>query len=244
MQALLLCAGLGSRMKDLTKDTPKAMVQVNGKPLIAHNLEKLKAAGFTTVVVNVHHFAAQILDYLKAQNNFGLDIRISDESKQLLDTGGAIKKAWSLVDDSLPLLVHNVDIISDLDLAGLMAAHIAENRLATLAVKTRKTTRYLMVEEETLHLAGWTNITTGEVKLSRITTLMVTNYGFSGIHIVSRAMVDLFPEEDAFSIIDVYLDAAKTKDVIVHPHEDDVWVDVGKPENVEVAEKVLRKLLS
>ena len=240
MQALLLCAGLGTRLKHLTENTPKALVEVSGKPLIAWNLEKLKKAGFTKVVVNVHHFAQQIKDYLRTHDNFDLDIRISDETEQLLDTGGAIKQATSFIDTSEPLLVHNVDILTDLDLGEMIAAHRFSKRVATLAVRTRKTSRYLMFEEEAMQLTGWTNISTGETKLSRITTLMVANYGFSGVHIVNASLFDFFPEEDVFSIIDVYLKAASTSDVYAFPHEEDAWFDVGKPESIGLAERGMK----
>ena len=242
MQALLLCAGLGTRLQHLTANTPKALVQVNGKPLLAWNLEKLKRAGFTKVIVNVHHFAQQIKDYIAEGEDFGMDIIISDESADLLDTGGAIKHAMRFIDASEPLLVHNVDVITDLDLAGMMEAHRASERVATLAVRTRKTSRYLVFEEESMQLTGWTNISTGENKLSRITTLMVTNYGFSGVHIVNASLFNFFPEEASFSIIDVYLEAARTKDVYAFPHEEDAWFDVGNPERVVEAERGLRRM--
>jgi len=244
MQALLLCAGLGSRMKHLTDDRPKALVEVNGKPLLAWNLEKLKAAGFTKVIVNVHHFADQIISYLQDQDNFGLEIHISDERDQLLDTGGAVKRAMEYIDSAKPLLIHNVDIISDVDLTAMMQAHLEGDQLATLAVRTRKTTRYLMFEEETLHLTGWTNIVSQEVKLSRITTMMVANYGFSGIHIINSAISSYFPGINNFSMIDVYLGAAKINNILGYPHEDDIWLDVGKPENVQLAEKALKKIMN
>ena len=229
-------------MKHLTKDTPKALVPVNGKPLIAWNLEKLKKAGFQKVIVNVHHYAQQIKDYLKEQDYFGLDIQISDESKQLLETGGAIKHARNYIDTVEPLLIHNVDIITDLDLTDLMASHQANDGIATLAVRSRQTSRYLIFEEESLHLTGWTNIKTKETKLSRVTTLMVANFGFSGVHVIDPSLFDFFPKEKAFSIIDVYLKAARTKNVYAYPHEKDIWYDVGKPESVELAEKALEKI--
>jgi len=242
MQALLLCAGLGSRMKELTKDKPKALVPLHDKPLLAWNMEKLKVAGFKKVVVNVHHFADQIEAYLKEKDNFGLEVHISDERSQLLDTGGALKAAMKYLDPTEPTLIHNVDIISDIGLMALMTAHRAGDQLATLAVRTRKTSRYLMFEEETKHLTGWTNIKTNEVKLSRITTMMVSNFGFSGIHVVNPEMQSFFPEEEAFSMIDVYLEAARNQNIQAYPHDDDVWLDVGKPENVALAEKTLEKM--
>lgn len=242
MQALLLCAGLGSRMKHLTKDKPKALVEVNGKPLLAWNLEKLKASGYTKVIINVHHFADQIISYLKEQDNFGLEIHISDERDQLLDTGGAVKLAMEFIDSDAPLLIHNVDIISDIDLRAMMQSHLEGDQLATLAVRTRKTTRYLMFEEETMHLTGWTNIVSKEIKLSRITTMMVTNYGFSGIHIIDADISRYYPSINSFSMIDVYLEAAKINNILAYPHEDDIWLDVGKPENIELAERALKKM--
>ena len=153
-QAMIFAAGLGTRLKPLTDTMPKALVRVGGQPLLWHVIMKLKKAGYERIVVNVHHFASQITDYLAANDHFGLDIRISDETEALLETGGGIKKALPLFDPSEPILIHNVDILSNLDLNALpMDAPL-------LVVSERKTKRYLMFDDE-MRLHGWTNIETG-----------------------------------------------------------------------------------
>jgi hypothetical protein len=181
-QAMIFAAGLGTRLKPLTDTMPKALVRVGVQPLLWHVVQKLKAAGYERIVVNVHHFAQQIVDYLKAQDNFGLDIRISDESDQLLETGGGIKKALPLFDPTEPILIHNVDILSNLDLTGGLspvcevhgdcppvssastpASNSASTPIALLIVSRRQTKRYLLFDD-TMRLQGWTNIETGEVR--------------------------------------------------------------------------------
>lgn len=156
-QAMIFAAGLGTRLKPLTDTMPKALVPVGGQPLLYHVVMRLKEAGFERIVVNVHHFADQIIDYLKVNENFGLDIRISDEREQLLETGGGIKKAMPLFDPNSPILIHNVDILSNLDLRRLpMDAPL-------LVVSQRQTKRYLLFDDD-MRLQGWTNIETGELK--------------------------------------------------------------------------------
>ena len=174
-QAMIFAAGLGTRLKPLTDTMPKALVKVGGQPLLWHVVQKLKAAGFERIVVNVHHFAQQIVDYLAVNDNLGLDIRISDETSGLLETGGGIKKALPLFDPSEPILIHNVDILSNLDLTGGLSpvceageAHgdcplCESNPDALLLVSQRKTKRYLLFDDEMI-LDGWTNIETGEVR--------------------------------------------------------------------------------
>lgn len=161
MQAMIFAAGLGTRLKPLTDTMPKALVRVGDKSLIERVIEKLKGAGADRIVVNVHHFASQIVDYLKDNANFGTDIRVSDETDKLLDTGGGIKKAASLFDADRPVLIHNVDILSNVDLAHLYAMH--GDCAATLVVSSRKTKRYLLFDGD-MRLKGWTNIETGEVR--------------------------------------------------------------------------------
>lgn len=172
-QAMIFAAGLGTRLKPLTDRMPKAMVPVGGEPLLRHVIFRLRDAGFTRIVVNVHHFAQQITDYLKANNNFGLDIRVSDETASLLDTGGGIRRAAELFDPRYPILIHNVDILSNVDLAHFYAfdpkvacadcgvPHLLAG--AQLLVSWRKTKRYLLFNDRML-LVGWVNIETGEVR--------------------------------------------------------------------------------
>jgi len=162
-QAMIFAAGLGTRLKPLTDTMPKALVRVGGEPLLWHVVQRLKAAGYAHIVVNVHHFAQQIVDYLREQNNFGIDIRISDESEQLLETGGGIKKAIPLFDDEEePVLIHNVDILDNVDYDWFHRQHRSDED-AVLLVSRRKTRRYLLFDSA-MRLMGWTNIETGEVK--------------------------------------------------------------------------------
>lgn len=171
MQAMIFAAGLGTRLRPLTDKMPKALVEVDGKPLIEHVIEKLRKSGFTSIVVNVHHFSNQIIDYLNA-HHFGVDIRISDETDKLLDTGGGLRKAAHLFNPDEQVLIHNVDILSNADLrtfyeqGPLMTNYATGGKMkaaATLLVSWRKTKRYLLFDAD-MRLVGWTNIETGEVK--------------------------------------------------------------------------------
>ena len=161
-QAMILAAGLGTRLRPLTDTIPKALVPVQGKPLLAHVIERLQAAGYQRIVVNVHHFADQIEQYLRINQNFGLDIAISDERQQLLDTGGGLKKAAPLFDPDEPVLIHNVDILDNVDYEWFYRQHLPEED-AVLLVSRRDTKRYLLFDSA-MRLMGWTNIETGEVK--------------------------------------------------------------------------------
>ncbi len=241
MKALLFSAGLGTRLRPITDNKPKAMVEVAGKPLLQWNIENLKRAGIEEIVVNIHHFPDQIIDFLKKNKNFGLEVHISDERDQLLDTGGGLAKASHYFLEE-PFLVHNVDILSDIDFNALMEHHFDTDAIATLAVSSRKTSRYLMFADENSILTGWTNIKTGDIKISRITTDMITNYAFSGIQIIDPKIFDYFQEEEKFSIIDLYLNVAKTEKIVCYEHDDKNWLDVGKPENIEKAARLLKKL--
>ena len=163
MKAMIFAAGLGTRLKPLTDNKPKALVEVGGKTMLELVILKLKEAGFNEIVINIHHFGQQIIDYLKANNNFGLTIHISDERDYLLDTGGGIKKATPFLMGNEPFLVHNVDIFSNVDLRQLYENHLKSGATATLLVSQRKTARYLLFNKEN-KLCGWHNNETGEVK--------------------------------------------------------------------------------
>ena len=161
---MIFAAGLGSRLKPLTDSMPKALVPIAGRPMLEHVILKLKASGFTEIVINIHHFGEQILDFLKANDNFGLTIHISDEREQLLDTGGGVRKACTFFEHSdEPFLVHNVDILSDVDLKELYDYHLQNGSVATLLASRRKTSRYLLFDTDR-RLCGWINKDTGQVK--------------------------------------------------------------------------------
>lgn len=237
-QAMIFAAGLGTRLRPLTDDRPKALVEVEGRTLLEHTILRLKDAGFARIVVNVHHFADQIIDFLKAHDHFGLDIRVSDERNQLLDTGGGVKAALPLIAGDEPLLIHNVDIVSTIDLLALYSSHIGqqERTAATLAINQRKTSRYLMFDDA-LDLSGWTNISTGEVKGK-----MGEKYAFAGIHVIDPTLLPalMAQPEDSFPIVPFYLSVCGQ----MRLHGQDVtaykWEDCGKVESLAHAAAILR----
>ena len=241
MQAMIFAAGLGTRLKPLTDSIPKALVSVGGEPLLKRVIFQLKDAGFTRIVVNVHHFSQQIIDYLRENNNFGMDIRISDESDKLLETGGGIKKAWPLFDQTEPILIHNVDILSNVNLQKFYQnAPLA----ARLLVSERKTKRYLLFDD-TMRLVGWTNIETGEVKspYPGLNPKDYQMYAFSGIHMVAPSLFPLMEDEpDKFPIMDFYLRHCDKVRIEGYVKNDLKLMDVGKQETLKEAEAFLKEL--
>ena len=242
-QAMIFAAGLGTRLKPLTDTMPKALVRIGGEPLIKHVILRLKDAGFQRIVVNVHHFAQQIIDYLEENEHFGLDIRISDETEQLLETGGGIKKARDLFDPHSPVLIHNVDILSNVDLKAFYDHACTSGAEATLLVSERQTKRYLLFDDE-YRLVGWTNKETGEVKSphnwvkDELQSLQML--AFSGIHVFSPAlfpMMDQWP--DRFPIIDFYLKACATHPLSGYVADNLRMIDVGKLDSLQQAEEFL-----
>ena len=249
-QAMIFAAGLGTRLKPLTDTMPKALVRVGGQPLLWHVVQKLKAAGFERIVVNVHHFAQQIVDYLRDNDNFGLDIRISDETDGLLETGGGIKKALPLFDPDSPVLIHNVDILSNLNISGLykLAASDAAADAdvdAMLVVSNRQTKRYLLFDDE-MRLTGWKNVETGEVRgplaAHPSSADSMDMLAFSGIHVVSPRLAPLFAEmPERFGIIDFYLKYCQQCTFLGYEQKDLRLLDVGKLETLEQAEQFLNQ---
>ena len=242
-QAMIFAAGLGTRLKPLTDTMPKALVRIGGEPLIKHVILRLKEAGFQRIVVNVHHFAQQIIDYLEENEHFGLDIRISDETEQLLETGGGIKKARDLFDPHSPVLIHNVDILSNVDLTAFYDHACTSGAEATLLVSERQTKRYLLFDD-VYRLVGWTNKETGEVKSphnwvkDELQSLQML--AFSGIHVFSPAlfpMMDQWP--DRFPIIDFYLKACATHPLSGYVADNLRMIDVGKLDSLQQAEEFL-----
>ena len=242
MNALILAAGLGTRLGDLTSDRPKALVEVSGKTMLEHQLHHLSAAGFDRFVINIHHFAPKVKAFLEEHRNFGLDIRLSDESDLLLDTGGGIRKAMHMCGDGQPVLVHNVDIFSSTDLRSLYEGHLESGADSTLLVAARSTSRYLYFDSDSM-LRGWSNEKTGQVRspYPGFDKTGYTPYAFQGIHVLSPSLLPLLDEipEQRFSITDFYVDNAarlKLRSVISNPRE---WVDAGKPETLPVAAAVI-----
>ena len=225
---MIFAAGLGTRLKPLTDTMPKALVPVGGRPLLLHVIMKLKDSGFERIVVNVHHFAQQIIDYLAANQNFGLDIRISDESEKLLETGGGIKKALPLFDPHSPILIHNVDILSNVDLSQL------DVDVPTLVVSERKTKRYLQFDES-MQLIGWKNIETGEVKGREGRSL-----AFSGIHVFHPSLFPLLNDwPERFPVMDFYLKVCAHHLVRGVEVKNLQLLDVGKLDTLEQAKSFI-----
>ena len=228
---MIFAAGLGTRLKPLTDTMPKALVRVGGQPLLWHVVMKLKAAGYERIVVNVHHFAQQIVDYLKENDSFGLDIRISDERDGLLETGGGIKKALLLFDSDEPVLIHNVDILSNVDLTAL------PSQTPTLVVSQRPTKRYLQFDEQ-MRLVGWKNIETGEVKGREGRSL-----AFSGIHILHPSLFALMNDwPSRFPIMDFYLKVCADHEIRGYEPQGLRLLDVGKLDSLEQAETLIKQL--
>ena len=243
---MLFAAGLGTRLRPLTNDRPKAMVAVKGKPLLQWSIEKLIGAGCEEMIINVHHYADMIIGFLRANNNFGIRIEISDEREKILETGGGLKKARWFFDDDAPFLVCNVDVLSDIDLVKLYKKHLSTNATATLAVRQRATSRYLLFDQKN-NLVGWKNEKTGEIKsyltVEQLNNRLAKKMAFSGMHVLSPRIFEFMLNEDKFSIIDVYLRAMKSEPIFGYPHDQDFWLDVGKPGALKTAAQNNWKLI-
>ncbi|MCD8291844.1 MAG: nucleotidyltransferase family protein [Prevotella sp.] len=242
MQAMIFAAGLGTRLKPLTDTIPKALVRVSGTPMLEHTILNLKAAGCERIIINVHHFAKQIIDFLHVNDNFGMDIQVSDESDCLLDTGGGLKKAAPLFLPDAPILIHNVDILSSVDLRDLYINNVLGD--ATLLVSNRKTKRYLLFDDN-MRLVGWTNIETGEVK-SPYSGLCVSDckcLAFSGIHIFYPRLFPLMADfPDKFGIIDFYLKICD-KVIIKGVEKANLKImDIGKLDTLSKAETFINQI--
>jgi N-acetyl-alpha-D-muramate 1-phosphate uridylyltransferase len=231
MKAMILAAGLGSRLKPFTEKHPKALFPINGKTLLQRNIEYLQSFGVTDIIVNVHHFADQIIASIKENNGWGCNVVISNETNEVLETGGGLKKAAQFFEnDTQPFVLMNADMLTDLSIEKMLASHISNNPLATVAVTSRPTSRYLLFDENNI-LCGWLNEKTGEQKGKA-----GTKKAFSGIHIISPTIFSLIAEEGKFSMIDLYLRLATTQTIMAFDHSDGKLIDVGKPESIEMAE--------
>ena len=245
MKAMVLAAGLGTRLRPMTDSRPKALVEVSGRTLLEITLTRLREFGVNEVIVNVHHFADMVVDYLKSKNNFGMRIEISRE-EVLLDTGGGLKKAaWFFIEDSErldePFILHNVDVISSIDLRRMVNFHTEKQALATLAVKDRETSRYLLFDER--------DQLCGRRSKPGLKTELVSPaknpqaVAFSGIHVISPRLLPRIKEEGAFSIINSYLNLAAQGGKILAFHADQYfWRDLGKPEHLVQAEMDLKSI--
>jgi len=242
MKAMILAAGLGTRLRPLTDDRPKALVEVAGRTLLEITLSRLRQFGVDQVIINVHHFADMVVDYLIKNDNFGIRIETSRE-ELLLDTGGGLRKAaWFFLEDSNkldePFILHNVDVISTIDLGSMLRFHQKHQALATLAVQPRETSRYLLFDEQ-LRLSGRLSGKDQQAEfVNSSQQLQVQALAFSGIHVVSPRLLPLMTEEGAFSIITSYLRlAGQGQRILAFRADEYYWRDLGKTENVAQAEK-------
>lgn len=241
---MILAAGLGTRLRPLTDSRPKALVEINGRSLLEITLARLNASGVNDVIVNAHHFADMIVDYLKGHKNFGMNIAISRE-EELLDTGGGLRKAaWFFQDETArreqPFILHNVDVLSTIDLQRMMQQHARDENLVTLAVQTRESSRQLLFDEN-LQLCGRKR--EQETDIVRETPADPRAFAFTGIHVISPKLLRLFKEDGAFSIIDTYLRLAGQGEKIAAFRADEYyWRDVGRLDDLQQAAQDLKQI--
>ena len=245
MKGMILAAGLGTRLRPLTNDRPKALVEIAGHTLLEITILRLRQFGVREIIINVHHFADKMIEYLQSKDNFGLRIEVSHEDI-LLDTGGGLKKAawFFLEDDSFgePFIVHNVDVISNIDLGQLLDFHRQNQALATLAVQQRESSRYLLFDEQ-MQLCGRRFLKEQRTEMARAAQ-QLQELAFTGIHVISPRLLQMISEEGVFSIIETYLRLARKDEKIIGSRVDSAyWRDLGQPENVARAAEEIKKPL-
>lgn len=238
MKGMILAAGLGTRLKPFTDKHPKALAIVNNKTLLQRNIEYLQSFGVTDVIINVHHFAEQIISVIEANNGWGSNITISDESNEVLETGGGLQKASWFFKDAADFVLMNADVLTDMNLHAIIQQQKNAKCLATLAVTQRTTSRYFLFNNSD-ELCGWENITTGEKKIKR-ESLTLHQKAFSGIHVISNAIFNKIQQQGKFSMVDVYLSLAAANTIKCFDHSDSIFIDVGKPESIEKAEQMFK----
>ena len=237
MKALIFAAGKGTRLKPFTDHHPKALAKVNGIPLLERNIKYLKSFGINDFVVNVHHFGEQIIEFLKLNNNFDCNIEISDESLELLETGGGLVFARKFLDFDEDFLIMNADILTDLDINELVKYHTKKKDLITLAVSERESSRKLLFNDDMV-LKGWMNVQSGEQRLAEFNKGFKP-YAFSGIHCINPKIFDKIKRTGKFSIMEEYLDLMQTEEIHGYIHQSKL-IDVGKPHSIIEAEKYFK----
>ncbi len=246
---MIFAAGLGTRLKPLTDTCPKALVSVGGKPMLQHTIEHLIRHGFDEVIVNIHYLGNQIKDFLQQHNNFGIHIEISDETNEILETGGGLLKAQHFFDDAKPFLLCNADVFTNINLIAFYKYHQENKALATLAVRNRKSSRYLLFDDNDI-LFGWENIKTNAVNIPRKIpaeikeqlapheTYPLHEFAFSGYHIISPDIFKHQTRSGVFSMTDWYLDICAQQTILAYHHDDDIWIDIGSPEQLQKANEL------
>jgi NDP-sugar pyrophosphorylase family protein len=232
MKAMILAAGKGTRLLPLTENKPKALIEVQGISLLEHTIRYLKHFGVDSIVINIHHHASQIVDFVKQKNSFGITIEFSDELDELLDTGGGLFHARWFFDDGQPFVLTSSDVITNLNLDEMYLYHQQTSSMATLAVKHRKSSRDFLFDTD-YRLCGWQNNVTGEVRMVR-EVYEPLKIAFSTIHILNPSIFDCFTEQGRFSIIDAYLRLAPFHNITGFEHDDSLWYECGRLENLEI----------
>lgn len=233
---MIFSAGLGTRFKPWTDAHPKALALVNGKPLLQHNIEYLQKYGITDVVINVHHFADQIIEAVQQNKGWGSNVLISDETDEVLETGGGLLKAKNLLQNGEPFVTLNADFLTDLNITDLITFHKNKKALISFGITNRKTSRYFLFDEEN-RLCGWRNTKTGEEKIS-IAKDNLKEMAYSCVVVFQPEIFELIPQRGKFSLVETYLSLAANHPIYGYNHSGDKLVDVGKPESVAVAEKL------
>lgn len=240
MKAMILAAGLGTRLGEFTLEKPKALVEINGVTMLEGLITRLKEQGISEFLINIHHHGEQIIDFLKKKENFGVEISISDERYELLDTGGAVKKAAAFFKGHEPVLVHNVDVYSEINLNSLLEYRHEMNSLVALCVRKRVSGRALMFSDK-MQLVGWVN---QEERIKKWVKKPVTNYetyAYSGVFLAHPQFAAKIPFEGKFSIIDCWLEMAKTNKISGYFDESPAWFDFGTKEKIKAAEQYLQR---
>jgi NDP-sugar pyrophosphorylase family protein len=233
MRAMILAAGLGTRLRPFTDNIPKALIKIGDTPLLEFAIKKLCHYGFNDIIVNIHHYPDMIISFLEKNRNFGANISISDERDMLLDTGGALKKAASFFSGNDPFLLYNCDIVTDLNLLSLYEYHLQHDAICTLAVRDRETTRYFIFDDNN-KLCGWWNKTTGEKKSVRWSESNFKPMAFSGIQIINPNALNLFPDKKVFSLVEFYLLLAQNNKIEGYDHTESRWADIGRSETYKL----------
>lgn len=236
MKAMIFAAGLGTRFKPWTDKHPKALAIVNKKSLLQRNIEYLQQYGITDVVVNVHHFADQLIEAIEVNKGWGSNVIISDESNEVLETGGGLLKARPLLEGNEPFITLNSDILTDLNITKLLDYHQQHKAFVSFGITNRKTSRYLLFDE-TQRLCGWRNVNTGEEKIS-IPGKELHQMAYSCVVVFEPTIFDLIPQKGKFSLTETYLSLASSQLILGYDHTGDRLVDVGKPESVAIAESM------
>lgn len=236
---MILAAGFGTRLKPLTDHTPKALIEINNVPIIEHQIRRLTSLGINDIIINVHHLAEKIIEFIKSKNWGEANIEISVE-ENILETGGGLKKARWFFGNEESFLVHNVDVITNLDILKMLDVHLSSKALSTIAVRRRKTSRYFLIDEES-NLCGWKSTDKEQTLIKRKPIGELSEFSFMGVHIISPEIFPLMPEEEKFSLIDLYLKLVEQNQFIKAFRADNYeWLDIGKKEDLTVADSAAK----